>query len=186
MTLLEMRKKILKLIEEYESTAGNTKFTKDVDIFAKIDDCINIIQNELSRIKKIPVYEEIDVKENEIIELNDELDNFFQLKNISNVTFKQVNENTIKFLEDGIAEISYYKYPKQITESTNDSYKFELSIDVLEIMPLGVAGLVLSSDVSQGYGNIYTQKYETMLNRLDVRYIMGTITIEDGGLPDGF
>ena len=59
--------------------------------------------------------------------------------------------------------------------------EFELSQDALEIMPYGVAGDLLKSDVSSSYGQIYSQRYESMLQRLDQRYSMGSIYI-DGGI----
>ena len=52
MTLNEMKKKILKLIEEYDKN-NNTDFTNDPDIALKINDVINQIMFELARIKKI-------------------------------------------------------------------------------------------------------------------------------------
>ena len=47
-------------------------------------------------------------------------------------------------------------------------------------MPYGVAGDLLKSDVSTQYGAIYSQRYETMLQRLDPRYSMDSFTIEGG------
>ena len=55
-----------------------------------------------------------------------------------------------------------------------------LSDDVLEIMPYGVAGDLLKSDVSNAYGNIYSQRYEQMKQQLDTRYNMGFIEIGEG------
>ena len=78
-------------------------------------------------------------------------------------------------------EVEYFKYPIAITDTTkDDEYTFELSDDALEIMPYGVAADLLKSDVSSNYGAIYSQRYETMLQRLDPRYNMGSIYIEGG------
>ena len=85
-----------------------------------------------------------------------------------------------EFTEPGTATIYYYKYPKSITADTEDDYIFELSGDVLEIMPYGVAADILKSDVSNGYGQIYNQRYEQMLQRLDPRYSTGFIYIDQG------
>ena len=84
------------------------------------------------------------------------------------------------FHEDGLATVYYFKYPKVITNETSGDYEFELSMDALEIMPYGVAGDILKSDVSAQYGAVYTQRYETMLQRLDPRYAMQSISIEGG------
>jgi hypothetical protein len=87
----------------------------------------------------------------------------------------------IKALESGTAEIECYVYPEAITAKTKDSYEFELTADVLEIMPYGVAADLLKSDVSAEYGAIYEKEFEKKLQRLDPRYAMGSIYI-DGGL----
>ena len=47
-------------------------------------------------------------------------------------------------------------------------------------MPYGVAADILKSDVSNGYGQIYAQRYETMLQRLDPRHSTGLIYIDGG------
>lgn len=86
----------------------------------------------------------------------------------------------IKILESGTSEIEFFRYPEGITSKTKDAYEFELSADALEVMPYGVASDLLKSDVSANYGEIYTQRYETMLNRLDSRYSMPRVTIEGG------
>ena len=77
--------------------------------------------------------------------------------------------------------IDFFVYPERITKKTNaKGYEFELSADALEIMPYGVAGDLLKSDVSTEYGRIYSDRYETMKLQLDPRYTMGSITIEGG------
>ena len=86
-----------------------------------------------------------------------------------------------KIKESGTAEIDCYVFPERITEKTKDkAYEFELSADLLEIMPYGVAGDLLKSDVSAEYGNVYSARYELMLNRLDPRYMMGVVFVEGG------
>ena len=86
----------------------------------------------------------------------------------------------MKILEDGFAEIDVFVYPERITAKTKDSYEFELSPDALEIMPYGIAGDLLKSDVSTEYGTIYSTRYESMLQRLDPRYQTTSIYIEGG------
>lgn len=182
MTLLEMKKKVLQLIEEV-STGDN--LTDDPDIEAKLNTVINQVQNELSRMRKIPDYIELEVSEGDLITFSDiKLEtkyDVYQLSIIRGVGYDLKADGTIiKCLEDGLAEIEYYRYPKTITDATEDSYTFELSNDVLEIMPYGVAADLLKSDVSSGYGQIYAQRYETMLQRLDPRYSMSSVYIEGG------
>ena len=59
MTLLEMKKKVLALIEELNP--DSEFLTDDPDIATKINDVTNQILFELARIKKISKYAEIEV-----------------------------------------------------------------------------------------------------------------------------
>ncbi len=175
MTLAEMKKKVLALIEEIDTSKA---MTSDPDIAAKLPYVINQIQNELARMKKINAKVTIDVSEDESLDLTT-LDSFYQLNVIRGVDFDSV-EQFITFLETGAADIYYYKYPTTIDEKTADSFEFELSNDALEIMPYGVAADLLKSDVSNGYGQIYAARYKEMLQTLDPRVNMGSIYIEGG------
>lgn len=184
MTLYEMKKKVLGLIEELNP--DSELLTDDPDIETKINDVINQIQYELARIKKIPRYVEFKVNEGDIInfeKLEKECGSeVYQVSIVSGITFAYKAQGTvIKVLESGTAEIECFVYPERITEKTNNkSYEFELSPDVLEIMPYGVAGDLLKSDVSTEYGSVYSTRYESMLQRLDPRYSMPCIYIEGG------
>jgi len=176
MTLGEMKKKVLSLIEEIDNT--KPALTDDPDIAAKLHYVINQIQNELARMKKINARETKAVVENDTLDLKT-LTNFYQLNVIRGVDFDSV-EQFITFLEDGVADIYYYKYPTTIDENTEDSFEFELSQDTLEIMPYGVAADLLKSDVSNGYGQIYAARYREMLQTLDPRINIGSISFEGG------
>lgn len=186
MTLLEMKKKVLQLIEEI--SADTTMLTDDPDIEAKLNSVINQVQNELARMKKIPAYKEIEVDTNtkDTYNFNDikgtDSNEIYQLDVIRGIEYElKANGTIVKCLEDGTMEVEYFKYPIAITDETKDNeYTFELSDDALEVMPYGVAADLLKSDVSSNYGAIYSQRYETMLQRLDPRYNMGSIYIEGG------
>jgi len=184
MTLLEMKKKVLALIEELNP--DSPLLTDDPDISTKINDVINQIMFELARMKKIPKYVELPVNKGDLIEFADiEAEcgyEIYQVNLFAGVNYTPKADGTVfKVLEDGTAEIDVFVYPERITEKTKDkAYEFELSPDVLEIMPYGVAGDLLKSDVSTEYGNIYATRYETMLQRLDPRYQMTSVYIEGG------
>lgn len=183
MTLLEMKKKVLALIEEINP--NHELLTDDPDIAAKIEHVITQIMFELARVKKIPDYVEMEVNEGDIIrfeDIKDESDyDVFQIDVIRGVACERKARGTVlKFLESGTAEIEYFRYPTRITDKNRAKYTFELSDDVLEIMPYGVAADLLKSDVSAQYGTIYATRYESMLQRLDPRYQMESITIEGG------
>ena len=178
MTLEEMKTKVYSLIEEYSEDAED--LTEDTDLALKMNGVINQIQNELARFKKIPAYKTIEVTEGQEMAITEIDSNIYQLNIIKGVD-NDITDEMILFNEEGTARIFYYKYPKQITASTTDDYKFELSTDVLEIMPYGVAGDLLKSDVSSNYGTIYSNRYREMIRELDPRYSMGSVVI-DGGI----
>lgn len=185
MNLLEMKKKVLSLIEELNPLSEF--LTDDPDIQAKINEVINHIIFELARFKKIPKYTEIPVEEGDILEFEDIEKacgyEIYQIDIISGVRYvPKANGTVLKFLETGTAEVSCFVYPERITEKTKDKgYEFELSADVLEIMPFGVAGDLLKSDVSTNYGSVYSNRYNEMLQRLDHRYHLPTMYM-DGGI----
>lgn len=185
MTLLEMKKKVLGMIEEINP--DSELLTDDPDIATKINDVINQIMFELARMKKIPKYVEMAVSEGDLVTLENIGDavgyEVYQLGTINGVNYvPKANGTILKIMESGTAEIDCFVYPERITEKTNNSYEFELSPDALEIMPYGIAGDLLKSDVSSEYGSIYANRYESMLQRLDPRYQMSSIYIEGGVL----
>jgi hypothetical protein len=184
MTNWDMKKKVLGLIEELNP---NSEFlTDDPDIATKYNEVTNQIMFELARMKKIPKYVEMEVSEGDIIEFADiEKEcgyEVYQINLVCGVNYTpKANGTVLKFTESGTAEIDVYVYPERITEKTKDkAYEFELSPDVLEIMPYGIAADLLKSDVSAEYGSVYATRYETMLQRLDPRYQMTSIWIDGG------
>lgn len=178
MTLREMKDRVLSLIEEINP--DSEYLTDDPDIQEKINYVIDMKQHELARIKRLAASETIKVKEKDQVDLYDEFSDFYKLKNITGVTYT-LFENLVTFDEDGEATINYYRYPKLITKETDmDKYKMELSRDVLEIMPYGVAADVLKSDVSAQYGRVYEQAYQNALQMLDVNTSEGIYEIKGG------
>ena len=67
MTLKEIKKKVLQLIEEIDDK--HAKLTSDPDIAAKLNSVINQVQFELARMKKIPANTTEDVTADEIFDL---------------------------------------------------------------------------------------------------------------------
>lgn len=180
----EMQKKYLSLIEEV--SPNNENLTDDPDIAAKQIEVTNQVMFELARFKKIPKYFEVPVSKGDVLTFED-LEKecgceVYQVKMVSGVGYAPKADGTVmKFIEDGTAEIEVYVYPERITEKTKPkAYEFDLSPDVLEIMPYGIAADLLKSDVSTEYGAIYAQRFETMLSRLDPRYQTTGITFEGG------
>ena len=183
MTLLEMKKKVLGLIEELN--ADSEYLTDDPDISTKINDVINQIMFEVVRLKKLPGYVEIPVTAGETItfERIEKASKYevYQLGMVRGVRCDYRAQGTVlKVLESGTAEIEFFRFPEVITAKTKNSYEFELPADVLEIMPYGIAGDLLKSDISTEYGKIYSDRYERMKQMLDPRYSMTSIYIEGG------
>lgn len=185
MTNLEMKKKVLALIEELNPLSD--LLTDDPDIAAKYNEVTNQIMFELARFKKIPKYVEILVSAGDLLEFADIEEacgyEIYQIDLVGGVRYVPKASGTIlKILESGTAEISCFVYPERITEKTKDkAYEFELSNDLLEIMPYGIAADLLKSDVSSNYGNEYAIRYKEMISQLDPRYQMSSIYV-DGGI----
>lgn len=184
MTLYEMKKKVLGLIEELNP--NSELLTDDPDISAKLNEVINQAMYELARHKKIPKYVEMEVAEGDLITFEDIEKacgyEVYQLGTICGIAYVPKASGTVlKILEGGTAEIDCFVYPERITEKTKDkAYEFEISVDALEIMPYGVAGDLLKSDVSAEYGTVYSTRYESLKQLLDSRYQMASIYIEGG------
>lgn len=183
MTLAEMEKKVLSMIEELNESSE--KLTDDPDIAAKMRSVTNQVMYELARIKKIAKYVEMPVTAGQMLTMEDiggEVGyDVYQIGIIGGVAHQfKANGTMVKFLESGTAEIDVFVYPERITESTKSNYEFELSDDALEIMPYGIAGDLLKSDISAEYGNVYSARYESMLSRLDPRNHMSSVYIEGG------
>ena len=184
MTLLELKKKVLAMIEELNP--DSEVLTDDPDIATKINEVINQVMFELVRMKKIPKYVELEVSEGDILEFADIEKKcgyeIYQVSTIGGVLYTpKANGTVFKVMENGTAEIDCYVYPERITATTKDkAYEFELTADLMEIMPYGVAADLLKSDVSADYGREYAKRYEDMIARLDPRYQMSVVYVEGG------
>lgn len=183
MTYKEMQKKYLSLIEELNPLSDH--LTDDPDIAAKQMEVVNQIMFEVARQKKLPKYVEMGVTEGQTVEFSDiEAEcgyEIYQISLVSGVRYvPKANGTVLKFKDSGTAEIDVYVYPERITEQNKNSYEFEMTPDVLEIMPYGIAADLLKSDVSAEYGSVYATRYEQMLQRLDPRHSLTSIYIEGG------
>lgn len=178
MTLKEFKEAVFSFIEEHD--ASEKKLTKDVDIADKINAVINTKMHEVMRCKKITAKDTMQVEEDEEIEITDIDKNCYQIRKITGVDYEQ-EDKFITFKETGTAVIYYNKYPKTITSDTkDDDYKFEIDIEALEVMKIGVAADLLKTDVSNRFGQIWDNEYQRLLQTLDSRKTSGTITIGEG------
>jgi hypothetical protein len=177
MNLGEMKAKIYSMIEEYSEDAEN--LTEDEDLALKMNSIINQIQNEICRIKKLPAYTTKNVEEGQELTFTEIADNVYQINIVKGVDTDTLDDRII-CNETGTARIYYYKYPEQIDMETDDEFEMKLPIDVLEVIPYGVAGDLLKSDVSSQYGTIYSARYREMLQQLDPRYNSNSVYIDGG------
>ena len=177
MTLKEMKEQVYRLIEELSENTAQ-QLTDDPDYEKKVNTCINVVLNELARIKKIPTKMTYNTEEDgSKLEFPSDM---YQLDQILGCKYRTIGK-TIIFDEDykDDVEIYYYKYPEMIAEDEDeDSYVFELDQDALEIMPFGVAGDMLKSDPSTNYGVYYSTRYNELKQMLDSRTTNGTIYID--------
>ena len=195
MTLKEQKYKILSLIEELNPESEY--LTDDPDIQMKINSVINQVQNELSRLKKIPAKYEYNTIENKILSISD-IPDCYQINKLTTSKYNIIGDMEIQFDED-VEEniiIYYYKYPKlidviivptaeetkeQVSKRIDEEYVFELTQDVLEIMPFGVAADLLKNDMISNYGKYYYERYNELKQMIDPRQTVG-IVVAEGGL----
>lgn len=193
MTLKEQKYKILSLIEELNPESEY--LTDDPDVSAKINSVINQVQNELSRIKKIPAKYEYDTSLGNLL-LKD-IPNMYQINKLSTTKYHIEGDMEIIFDEDVEKNITiyYYKYPnsidiivKKMDEETieeasqriDNEYNFEITNDLLEILPYGVSADLLKNDMISNYGKYYYERYNEMKQMLDPRFTPGLIVAEGG------
>ena len=108
MTLLEMKKKVLALIEELNP--DSEFLTDDPDIATKINDVTNQILFELARIKKISKYAEIEVTAGQQLTFEDieAVVGYvvYQLGTVCGVGYlPKANGTILKILDSGTLEI---------------------------------------------------------------------------------
>ena len=195
MTLKDMKIKTFSLIEEYyPSLAG---LAEDEDVLNKINGVVNQIQLDLMKLRKINECKEIEItsEDNKTINLKEEINDLYQLRSINideDVEYSMPNEDIIVLPEDyiGTIKVYYYKYPKECKliyeeDESIDEYDslfiFDLDLDILEIMPYGIAADLLKMDMISNYGKYFYERYLEMKNAIDSRRTSGMIVI-DGGI----
>lgn len=194
MTLKEQKYKILSLIEELNPE--HEYLTEDPDISAKINSVINQVQNELSRLKKIPAKYEYDTTLGKTLLLKD-IPSMYQINKLSTTKYEVKGDLEIIF-DDDVEEnvtIYYYKYPalidvlitpsegetsEEASQRIDEEYEFEIADDLLEILPYGVAADLLKNDMISNYGKYYYERYNEMKQMIDPRFTPGLVVAEGG------
>lgn len=174
MSLGDVIKKIVKLIEEYDGESDS--YTSDPDIETKIKESIDDIQIELSQIKKIPALLSVELDgTNNII---DKPSDMYRIKRIRECDFEVLNDK-IKFDKNyvGPVNIYYYKFPEVINQETSNEHVMELERDAITCLVYGVASAILKADVSSNY-SVYEYKYQELKQMLSNDTTDGLIEFE--------
>jgi hypothetical protein len=167
MTLLELKKQTMALIEELKGTIADpaagaqSVVTDDPDILAKLNYVINNIQYELAQIKRIgakTTFTYVDTYEFDLPV------DFYQVDKI-NCDYYIYGSKIVLDTEEATMDMYYYKYPTVIDNDTLDTFTMELTQDCLNAMPYGVASDILKSDVSVDY-TVYANRYNELKNGL--------------------
>lgn len=195
MTAKEMKIKVFSLIEEYYPE--QISLADDQDVRYKINGAINQIQMDLMKYKKTPFKYETTIKRDNPVLLLNSIPNFYQLNTIPNVEYEVVGDYEIKFEidEDTTIEVYYYKLPElmdltfkasgnksaeQVSAEYDESFEFELSTELQEIMPYGIAADLLKQDMISNYGKYFYERYLEMKNMIDSRKTISTATVTGG------
>ena len=197
MKLKEMKVNTFSLIEEYYPELKG--LAEDEDVLNKIDGVINNVSMDVMRYKKIPAMETIAIKKGtKSINLIDAIgEDYYQLNNIIGLdSYNMVDDVTIIISEDfeGEVDLYYYKFPKrvqtvfegtkeEIEESKakqDEEFEFDLPLDVLHVMPYGIAADLLKMDMISSYGRYFYERYMELKNSINPKRTSGLIYAEGG------
>lgn len=197
MKLKEMKVNTFSLIEEYYPELKG--LAEDEDVLNKIDGVINNVSMDVMRYKKIPAMETIAIKKGtKSINLIDAIgEDYYQLNNIIGLdSYNMVDDVTIIISEDfeGEVDLYYYKFPKrvqtvfegtkeEIEESKakqDEEFEFDLTLDVLHVMPYGIAADLLKMDMISSYGRYFYERYMELKNSINPKRTSGLIYAEGG------
>lgn len=192
MTAKEMKIKTFSLIEEYYPE--HKELADDQDVKYKVNGVINSIMLDLMKYRKIPAKYSFEItKDKNVLKLNS-IPDFYQLDTIEDIEYKIMGNLEIIFNIEDIklpkkVEIYYYKYPKtmQLTFESEDAsalydeeFEFEQELDILEIMPYGIAADLLKMDMISNYGRYFDEKYRELKQTIDSRKTKGIAIIVGG------
>ena len=169
MTLLEVKKQVLAMLEE-ENTAG---VATDPDILAKINYAINLVQMELAQIKRIRSKATFTYSTTYEFTLPT---GFYQVDKIS-CPYEIYDGKILLDTEETSIDMYYFKYPTVITSSTVDTTALEVSPDCLNALIYGVAADITKGDPSDIYKD-YRDRYMELKNELRVADSSPMITVD--------
>lgn len=195
MKLKEMKVNTFSLIEEYYPELKG--LAEDEDVLNKIDGVINNVSMDVMRYKKIPANKVVEIKKGtKTIDLMSVIGkDLYQLNNIVGVRYDAIDDVTIGIDEEFEGEITiyYYKLPKLVelfvgtTEEVanqraaqDEEFEFDLPLDVLHVMPYGIAADLLKMDMISSYGRYFYERYMELKNSINPKRTSGLIYAEGG------
>ena len=156
MTLIEGRKKVYELLDEYSS--GGT-ITEDRDIDLKMNDFFDMAQKELARICRIEKIYPVE-REEGVTDYAMPAD-FIKLKKIwrdgreyRGYTWR-AGKLVIPESDAAAVEIEYYASPATIDAQTEGDYEFEINDNAAQALPFYVAAQQLIVDLVMDYSAPY-------------------------------
>lgn len=191
-----MKIKTFSLIEEYYPEKKT--LADDQDVIYKINGVINSVMLDLMKYRKIPAKYPYTVKKNKPTLMLASIPEFYQLSKIPNCEYEVIGDYEILFdidEEERKVDVYYFKYPElmeltfketeteseeEISAKYDETFEFELSLDVLEIMPYGIAADLLKNDMISGYGRYFNERYQELKNSIDPRITSGSLSIVGG------
>lgn len=195
MTLKEMKIKTFSLIEEYYPEKEG--LAEDEDVINKINSVTNQIQMDLMKYRKINALKDIKVEldDSKRLNLKELLPDSYQIEKIrfeeEYVDYEIVSDQFLILPSDFVGNITifYYKYPELVKVSfedenerkkEDDEFNFELDLELLEIMPYGIAADLLKMDMISGYGRYFYERYLELKNSIDPKRTSGMIDVVGG------
>ncbi|MBS4200280.1 hypothetical protein KHA93_11625 [Bacillus sp. FJAT-49732] len=178
MNLGEAKKKTLSLIDEFSVDGVSIPDGENADYLNRMNRFASDAQMEISdRIgiessyifEQNPTNEEgyfkydlpDDFKDHRYINLNDERFSAYRI------------ENRKLFLRKGIAgefEHFYFKYPQELSKSTEDTYEFEVELHAQQLIPYFIGGMLMQDEnsmMSDRLLNLYYSKLANISKRND-------------------
>lgn len=101
-----------------------------------------------------------------------------QYGHLMNYHWENDKELLIDYRYRGRVVINYFKKPSRITNSTPDSYEFEIDYTVANLIPYYIASIVKNEESPQTF-NIYRSLYENGIMNLEPQQHDGIMVIED-------
>lgn len=182
MTIGQIKAAVMMLIDQY---TPDSPPTDDEETLAKLNTLIELSQVQLCQMKKtekrcmLPENGGQEESETGLI-LYPLPQDFYQLHRVTkdgDEVWADVFDNELAVKAgQGALVMSYYAYPPEITQDTDDDTRLWLDRDILQVLPYAVAADLLKADPSADYV-AFEQKYMGLLANLDPHKSAGRLVV---------